>query len=82
MISAIGDATRFIRRTSYYPGADAAANDDLDFDSNTIPMVFDSLNTLASCPWRVNTPVGLIHIIIGFRCATFPIRSLFVVFRF
>ncbi len=49
-----GDATRFIRKTSYFPGADAAANDDLDFDANTIPKVFDSLNTLASCPWRVN----------------------------
>ncbi len=49
-----GDATRFIRKTNYFPGADAAANDDLDFDANTIPKVFDSLNTLASCPWRVN----------------------------
>ncbi|KAM7536175.1 hypothetical protein Aperf_G00000090814 [Anoplocephala perfoliata] len=51
------DATRFIRRTTYFPGADAAANDDLDFDISTIPRVLDSLNTLAACPWKVNQPL-------------------------
>ncbi|VDK23199.1 unnamed protein product [Taenia asiatica] len=52
------DATRFIRKTNYFPGGDAAANDDLDFDISTVPLVFDSLNALAACPWKVNKPVG------------------------
>lgn len=52
------EATRFIRKTNYFPGGDAAANDDLDFDISTVPLVFDSLNALAACPWKVNKPVG------------------------
>uniref|UniRef100_A0A0R3SKW1 DNA-directed RNA polymerase n=1 Tax=Hymenolepis diminuta TaxID=6216 RepID=A0A0R3SKW1_HYMDI len=51
------DATRFIRKTTYFPGADAAADDDLDFDISMIPRVLDSLNTLAACPWKVNQPI-------------------------
>ncbi|KAL5109233.1 DNA-directed RNA polymerase mitochondrial [Taenia crassiceps] len=51
------DATRFIRKTNYFPGGDAAANDDLDFEISTVPLIFDSLNALAACPWKVNKPI-------------------------
>ncbi|VDM19202.1 unnamed protein product [Hydatigera taeniaeformis] len=51
------NATRFIRKTNFFPGGDAAVNDDLDFDISTIPLVFDSLNALAACAWKVNKPI-------------------------
>ncbi|VDK85085.1 unnamed protein product [Dibothriocephalus latus] len=52
-----GDSTRLIRRPNYFYGTDAAANDDLDFDASKVLLVLDALNALASCPWKVNTPI-------------------------
>ncbi|TPP66670.1 DNA-directed RNA polymerase [Fasciola gigantica] len=57
-------ATRLIRHSNNYPESIPVLNDDLDFDSKRIPAIFDALNCLASCPWRVNEPIldGLIEV--------------------
>ncbi|KAF7233276.1 hypothetical protein EG68_08628 [Paragonimus skrjabini miyazakii] len=48
-------ATRFMRHS--HASSEPALEDDLDFDPASIPSVFDALNCLAACPWRVNEPI-------------------------
>ncbi|KAF6773977.1 hypothetical protein AHF37_06387 [Paragonimus kellicotti] len=50
-------ATRFMRHS--HALSEPALEDDLDFDPASIPSVFDALNCLAACPWRVNEPQAL-----------------------
>uniref|UniRef100_A0A183AYT0 DNA-directed RNA polymerase n=1 Tax=Echinostoma caproni TaxID=27848 RepID=A0A183AYT0_9TREM len=50
-------ATRLIRHPHGSSTDIPILNDDLDFDSKRIPAIFDALNCLASCPWRVNEAI-------------------------